>query len=277
VLFDDAGVARLADFGVAHLGDLSATATAGVIGTLAYMSPEQREGRPATVRSDLYGVGAVLREMLTGERPRLSEASRTLPSAVHRDLDTRHDEAVLRLVAEDAAERPDDAFAARRALLLLPWPHSVERPAPRPLPVKKASVRPAPMRLDVSPDGEAFDLWIDRPIERVRLDERALTRARVFVRASHPALQLVLRVDRDAGEIWLEKPRGQPLARPLTQAERSTLRAAIEALHAAGAAHGRVDRRHVTVDGAGGVILSFARDFDATTTADLDQLALAAL
>jgi len=60
VLFDAAGVTRLGDFGVAHLSDLSATATAGVIGTLGYMSPEQREGRPASVRSDLYGVGALL-------------------------------------------------------------------------------------------------------------------------------------------------------------------------------------------------------------------------
>ena len=69
VLFDEAGVTRLGDFGVAHLSDLSATATAGVIGTLGYMSPEQREGRPATVKSDLFGVGAILWEMLTGERP----------------------------------------------------------------------------------------------------------------------------------------------------------------------------------------------------------------
>src|SRR6202040_1575115 len=68
VLFDDAGVARLGDFGVAHLGDLSTTATAGVIGTLAYMSPEQREGRPATAESDVYAVGAILFEMLAGGR-----------------------------------------------------------------------------------------------------------------------------------------------------------------------------------------------------------------
>lgn len=69
VLFDDAGVARLADFGVAHLGDRSATATAGVIGTVRYMSPEQREGRPATAESDVFVVGALLFEMLTGEVP----------------------------------------------------------------------------------------------------------------------------------------------------------------------------------------------------------------
>src|SRR5206468_3801550 len=60
VLFDAIGASRLSDFGAAHLGDLSTTATAGAIGTFAYMSPEQRLGRPATIASDLYAVGAIL-------------------------------------------------------------------------------------------------------------------------------------------------------------------------------------------------------------------------
>src|SRR5262249_26617468 len=110
VLFDEAGVTRLRDFGVAPLSDLSATPTAGVIGTLGYMSPEQREGRPATVRSDVFGVGAILWEMLTGERPEAAGGAtlRVRPSAVHRDLDARHDALVLSFIAEDEAARPED-------------------------------------------------------------------------------------------------------------------------------------------------------------------------
>src|SRR6185436_2948721 len=116
VLFDSAGVTRLGDFGVAHLGDLSATATAGVIGTLGYMSPEQREGRPATIQSDLYGVGAILWEMLTGQRPvadlsssgPASVAPRMRPSAAHRYLDTRHDGVVIALMADAPEMRPED-------------------------------------------------------------------------------------------------------------------------------------------------------------------------
>ncbi len=69
VLFDEVGAARLSDFGAAHLGDLSSTATAGAIGTFAYMSPEQRLGRPASIASDLYGVGVLLAELLTGVAP----------------------------------------------------------------------------------------------------------------------------------------------------------------------------------------------------------------
>src|SRR5439155_8372486 len=109
-----------------------ATATAGVIGTLGYMSPEQREGRPASVRSDLYGVGAMLWEMLTGERPEASSSGatmRTRPSGVHRDLDTRHDTLVSSFLTEDPAGRPEDAFAARKALGAFKWPNTIERVA----------------------------------------------------------------------------------------------------------------------------------------------------
>ena len=87
VLFDEAGGARLSDFGVAHLGDVSTTATAGVFGTLAYMSPEQREGRPATARSDVFAAGTMLREMLTGDRsrgsPRALARARLTESSTH--------------------------------------------------------------------------------------------------------------------------------------------------------------------------------------------------
>jgi serine/threonine-protein kinase len=276
VLFDDAGVARLGDFGVAHLGDLSTTATAGVIGTLAYMSPEQREGRPATIQSDIYGAGAILLEMLTGEKPQVGEAPRTRPSAAHRDLDARHDDAVLAMANADPARRPADAFAARRALSGLSWPHAIERAAP----VRregKASVRPAVGRVEVTLDGRVIDRWVGRPIERVPLTERTLARASAFARAGHPLLQAVLRVDREAEEIWLEARRGAPLARPLTSAERALVRVALESLHEAGAAHGRVDTAHLLVDTGGQMMIRFTAEADPTSTVDLDRVALAHL
>src|SRR5262245_17842889 len=88
VLFDDIGATRLGDFGAAHLGDLSSTATAGAIGTFAYMSPEQRLGRPATIASDLYAVGAILYELLTGAaaNPPVAGQLDPLPSTCHPDL-----------------------------------------------------------------------------------------------------------------------------------------------------------------------------------------------
>ncbi len=276
VLFDDAGVARLGDFGVAHLGDLSATATAGVIGTLAYMSPEQREGKPATLRSDLYGVGAMLLEMLTGERPESPGPPRTLPSGAHRDLDTRHDALVLRMIAAEPEGRPADAYAARRMLTALPWPSVVEPAAPKPADKRAPSEHPRAGRLTIGVDGIAFDGWIGRAVQRVPLTEQSLVRARAFARAGHRALQNVLRVDREGREIWLESLHGEP-AGALTRSQAREAQEALEALHAAGATHGAVDRAHVLVSATGGVVLCFTPDASPTATIDTDRLGLARL
>ncbi|MBA2630962.1 MAG: serine/threonine protein kinase, partial [Thermoleophilaceae bacterium] len=65
-----AGFAKLADFGVAHVasGD-PLTRTGDVIGTLAYMAPEQAEGRPVTAASDVYSLALTLYEAWTGSNP----------------------------------------------------------------------------------------------------------------------------------------------------------------------------------------------------------------
>ncbi len=275
VLFDDAGVARLADFGVAHLGDLSATATAGLIGTLAYMSPEQREGKPATVQSDLYGVGVILFEMLTGERVG-GELPRTRPSGVHRDLDQRHDEAVLRLVSLDPAARPSDAFAARKQLGALSWPHTLEPAALRPKPQTAPSERPSAARLQDAEAESRVDRWTGRVILRVPLDDASLARARAFSRAQTRALQHILRVAREDGSIWVDALRGKPLDRPLGLGERGVLLRALTALHAQGCVHGNLDRAHVHVSD-GEVLIAFEPAFDPTASPDTDFAQLARL
>src|SRR5262249_47362835 len=62
--------ARITDFGLARVADDGcATATGDVMGTPQYMSPEQARGEPVDHRSDLFGLGAVLYTMCTGERP----------------------------------------------------------------------------------------------------------------------------------------------------------------------------------------------------------------
>ncbi|HEY2513854.1 MAG TPA: protein kinase [Polyangiaceae bacterium] len=280
VLFDDAGVARLADFGVAHLSDLSATATAGVIGTLAYMSPEQRDGRPATAQSDLFAVGSILFEMLTGQRPgdrRTGEGTlQTRPSAAHRDLDGRHDQVVLGMMAPAPNERPTDAFAARRALQALSWPTRIEPAAPRPT-TRRESDSPQAGRAELQSDGRGFDRWIARPFEHVALDERSLARASAFARAGHPLLQTVLRVDREGARIWLEPILGRAPEGRLTREQIAGLSAALGALHGAGVAHGQVDLAHVLIDPLGRAHLRFTPTSEPTATADRDRLALARL
>jgi serine/threonine-protein kinase len=268
VLFDDAGVTHLSDFGVAHLSDLSVTATAAVIGTLAYMSPEQREGKAATIQSDIYGVGAILFEMLTGERLVVGEDPKTRPSGVHRDLDSRHDTVVMQLLAPSPADRPADTFTARKALSAFVWPKDVEHAAIRPR-AQPASERPSAARLSNPTFGESVDTWTGRTIERVALTSQSLTRAAAFARAGHRALQLVLRVDREDQSVWLEGAPRVAVDRPLMRREVDVLLEALDALHAHGTVHGRVDRAHIVVAGADPLLLFDACDQEGTT-ADTD-------
>jgi serine/threonine-protein kinase len=70
ILFDNNGEACISDFGVAKLAEAASTMTgSGVIGTPAYMSPEQAQSNQVDLRSDIYAMGAIIYEMLTGEQP----------------------------------------------------------------------------------------------------------------------------------------------------------------------------------------------------------------
>src|SRR3954453_22800952 len=75
VIIDRDGQAKVADFGIARAGDTSQMTQAGaIIGTMQYLSPEQFEGPPVDRRADLYSVGIVLYELLTGQVPFDGEA-----------------------------------------------------------------------------------------------------------------------------------------------------------------------------------------------------------
>ncbi|TMM05116.1 MAG: serine/threonine protein kinase [Actinobacteria bacterium] len=75
VLFDDEGVAKIADFGIARLvGSGTLTETGTLLGTAAYISPEQAQGLPATAASDVYSFGVILYRMLAGRLPFESES-----------------------------------------------------------------------------------------------------------------------------------------------------------------------------------------------------------
>jgi eukaryotic-like serine/threonine-protein kinase len=86
VLFDDEGRAKLADFGIARMaaGEGTLTEAGTVLGTAAYISPEQAAGLPATTASDVYSFGVLLFRMLTGALPFLSDDPLALVVA-HRD------------------------------------------------------------------------------------------------------------------------------------------------------------------------------------------------
>jgi eukaryotic-like serine/threonine-protein kinase len=125
VLLSHDGRTRLVDFGIAHSLATSAerlTLTGTVIGTLAAMAPEQLSGGPITPRTDLYGLGVVLHEALTGRPPypatspvALADAQRAGPPALD-GVDPALAAAVAGCLAFEPADRPLHAGALAEAL-----------------------------------------------------------------------------------------------------------------------------------------------------------------
>ncbi len=70
ILFDDTGAPFISDFGIAKLSESTSSLTgSGIIGTPAYMSPEQARGLDVDGRSDVYGLGVIIYQMLSGQQP----------------------------------------------------------------------------------------------------------------------------------------------------------------------------------------------------------------
>ena len=69
VILDDEDNVKVTDFGIARPGASDITEVGAIMGTAQYLSPEQAQGRPVTEASDLYSIGVVLFEMLTGRAP----------------------------------------------------------------------------------------------------------------------------------------------------------------------------------------------------------------
>jgi eukaryotic-like serine/threonine-protein kinase len=116
VIVDGDGRVKVADFGIARAGASQMTEAGSIIGTAQYLSPEQARGAPVDQTSDLYSVGIVLYELLTGTVPfngdtpveiamkHLSQTPQP-PSAKRHDVPPDLDKVVLRALAKDPADR----------------------------------------------------------------------------------------------------------------------------------------------------------------------------
>ena len=132
VLMYDGGQAKVTDFGIARSIDVQGlTQTGTVLGTSDYIAPEQASGEPVDVQSDVYSLGVVLYELLTGEVPfsgdnfvavALRHVNDPPPSVLDRrpDVPLRLDAALRRAMAKDRSERfpsMDDLTAELEACL----------------------------------------------------------------------------------------------------------------------------------------------------------------
>ena len=116
ILLTQDGDARIVDFGIALVSDSDISRLEGVAGSPAYMSPEQVQGHELDARSDLYSLGAVMYEMLCGQRPfRAGALGKLLRQVVQSEPDTLRsiraevpeelEEVVVRALQKDPANR----------------------------------------------------------------------------------------------------------------------------------------------------------------------------
>jgi len=119
ILLDERGNCLLTDFGIAKLYEATAkfTKTGGLIGTPSYMSPEQGSGERVDQRTDIYSLGVVLYEMVTGRVPFRAETPVAVvlkhmqaPLPPPRTLNPSLPEAVERVVLKAMAKSPGERF-----------------------------------------------------------------------------------------------------------------------------------------------------------------------
>lgn len=158
ILFSDSGHTKVADFGIAKSTATPDTVTGQIVGTMAYLSPQRIAGAPATAGDDLYALGVVGYETLTGRRAfpqeNLAELARAIAdgapvpvTALCADADPVLAGVVEQAMAPDPRRRFADAQSMRAALAGRLQPPVGRRPATKVL----AAPLPEPTTLAVRP------------------------------------------------------------------------------------------------------------------------------
>ncbi len=127
VLLDESGNCLLTDFGLARMveASINLTSSGSIMGTPAYMSPEQGSGQPLDGRSDLYSLGVMLFEMATGRVPYKAETPIAVifkhiqdPLPPARALNPALPEALEKVILKALAKRPEDRYQTASEMTL---------------------------------------------------------------------------------------------------------------------------------------------------------------
>lgn len=285
IFFDARGTAKLGDFGVAHLVDLGQTQTGGLIGTLAYMSPEQITGAPISIAADMYALGVTLFEAVTGRLPFLGPdfvaqhlgEEAPLASSVAEGIAHGWDPILAGLLVKNPRERTQTLGDLRRQLEALDLggprvaprakrasgPHSIAQLAQEDEAGPRYQFETPLGQTPVSQLVRAVDTVLDRSVVIERFldgDEatQALDRARLLARAQSPFVQRALSLDRTTRAMVYEAPAGAPIADstphlPIAETLRVLKRLArgTAAIHALGGSHGAIAPRTIVLDDGG--------------------------
>src|SRR3984957_13951585 len=123
VMLTSGGQVKIADFGIARIESSSMTQAGTLLGTPAYMSPEQFMGQVVDARTDIYSSGVLLYQLLTGERPFEGGLSAIMHKALNTEppwpsqLSVTAPPAFDAVVKRAMAKRPDDRYASATAFL----------------------------------------------------------------------------------------------------------------------------------------------------------------
>jgi serine/threonine-protein kinase len=120
VIIDEGDHAKVTDFGIARAGASDMTETGSIMGTAQYLSPEQAQGHAVSAGSDLYSIGVVLYELLTGRVPFDAEAAVTIaikhvseqppiPTTINPAIPPELERVVMWSLNKNPADRPQDA------------------------------------------------------------------------------------------------------------------------------------------------------------------------
>ncbi|MGI8978500.1 MAG: protein kinase domain-containing protein [Pirellulaceae bacterium] len=177
ILIDKKGRVKIADFGLAKLlgqeqPDHHLTATHQVMGTIRYMAPEQMEGsRAVDHRADIYSLGVVFYEMLTGEVP---VGRFALPSQMVQ-LDVRLDEVVLRSLEREPQRRYQHASEVKMDVeMIVSENKSLGLAAQKPVQPAKRTASAEPLSLPFTITESVYWGWFGKVHGKLRMEENAL-------------------------------------------------------------------------------------------------------